>query len=321
MKVLVTGALGVNGAWVVRELLRQNVEVMASDSVRDFSLLSDLEGRIEFAELDIRDFERVAKLIARIKPDVIAHLAVVVAANANPFVGFSVNAQGTVNILEAARLAQTRRVVFTSSKAVLAPIVGEFGSPQFRPVDESYRRETWQGELQVYSACKMLSEDAGFFFSKKYGFEFSALRFAAIYGPGKQSRHGSVGIHSRIVEPIVRGEAVRIIAGGDQKDDMIYVRDVATAIVLACTASHAISGIYHIGSGRPSTLKEFGAAVRKAKPAADLMIGDGPDYLGLLDRYCVMDISRAQRELGFAPAFSLETAVKDYVDYLESRAV
>jgi UDP-glucose 4-epimerase len=320
VKTLVTGGLGVNGAWVVRELLRQNVDVVVADLNPDFSLLPDLRGHFEVLELDVRDVNRVTDLIQAVKPDVIAHLAVLIAANADPFLGFSINAQGTVNILEATRRANVRRVVFTSSKAVLAPITGEFASPHYRPVAEDYRRETWPGELQVYSACKILSEDAGWYFAKKFGFEFTALRFAAIYGPGKQSRHGSVGIHSRIVEPIVHGESVAIARGGDQKEDMIYVKDVANAVVLACTTSNAVSSIYHIGSGVPSTLKVFGDALRKVRPEADLTIGDGLDYLGIPDRYCVMDISRARRELKFEPAFSIETGVRDYVRYLESAA-
>jgi hypothetical protein len=72
VKTLVTGGLGVNGAWVDRELLHQNVDVVVADLNPDFCLLPDLRGHFEFSELDVRDVNRVTALIQAVKPDVIA---------------------------------------------------------------------------------------------------------------------------------------------------------------------------------------------------------------------------------------------------------
>lgn len=311
MKVLVTGGLGVNGAWLVRELLAAGHEPVSFDNREDLSLVADVADQFSRHVGDILDVDELTCLCKREQIECIAHLAAIIGAEEDPYTGFGVNAHGTVTVLEAARMAEVRRVVYTSSKAAYGPITGEHAHPTYKPITEDHPLTTWPA-MPVYSASKVLSETAGRFFAEKYGFEFAALRFATIFGPGKKARHGPIGVLSTIVENAMLGQGTEIAAGGDERDDLIYVKDVARSIALAVDAPQLDSSAYNVGSGRLTSLEEFAAGVRREIADVAIVIGPGRNYMGLPDTYCVLDISRARAELMYEPAFDLDAALADY---------
>jgi UDP-glucose 4-epimerase len=321
MKIFLTGALGVNGLSVLRELLEAGDEILATDIATDQPLPADIAKNIHFEPLDVTDGEAVDTSVRNFKPDAIVHLAAIVSLDVPVALTYRVNALGTINILEAARRNSVGRVVYTSSRAVFGQFDGDFGPPNYRPVPETFRREAWPGAFGPYSASKIMSEDAGTQFAERYGFEFTALRFASIYGPGKTLRHGAVGVHSRIVEPAVRGESVTVARGGDQIDDMVYIKDIAQALRKAAHMKVAPKPAYNIGSGVGSTLTQFAEAVRKTLPDADIHIGGGLDHLGVVDRYGIFDNSAATRDFGYQPEYDLTSGVADYVKSLKEDAL
>jgi UDP-glucose 4-epimerase len=236
-------------------------------------------------------------------------------AQRDPLNGFRVNAFGTVQVLEAARLAGVERVVFTSSRAAYGEIPpGEHSHPTYKPVAETDACHP----VIVYDVCKVASEGMGLNYQRNYGLEFVALRFGAIYGPGKLARHGNVSIHSKIIEGALAGQPVRIPKGREQRDDMIYVDDIAQGVVLATLKDKPRHSVYNIASGEAHTLVEFADAVRAVVPGADIEIGPGLDFFDMgVNYYCCFDISRARADLGFAPRFSFEAGVRDYVETMQ----
>lgn len=315
MRVLITGGLGVNGAWVARRLVDEGHEVTVADVRPDLSLVPDLQDRVEVASVDVRDLAALQRVLQAGRIERVAHLAAIVPAGADPYLGFSVNAQGTVNVLEAARTSGVRRVVFTSSRAAYAPFTGEHGSPAYRPVPEEHPREPLPS-MRVYSVCKILAEEAGKQFADSFGLEFVALRFATIYGPGKKARHGPIGVYSRIIENAMLGVPTVIEQGGEEADDLVYVRDVAQGIVRALTVDRLGHWVYNIGGGGVSTLHDFAAAVRQVLGDVRIEIGGGRDPLGLGPIYGRLDISRAAADLGYAPEYDLARGVADYMESL-----
>jgi UDP-glucose 4-epimerase len=313
MRVLVTGGLGVNGVWVTRELLARGDEPVAMDVREDFSLAPDLEGQVRFVGGDVTDLRGLIDTLADTRIDCIAHLAILSPGSPDVFRGFLTNAQGTVNVLEAARLGGVKRVVFTSSKAVYAPFDGPHGPPSYVPVPETHPVAPLPA-MRMYSASKILSESAGVQFAQSFGLEFLALRFATIYGPGKKARHGPAGIHSRIIENAILGEPTTIERGGEEGDDMVYVKDVAHSIVLACAQPVPPEHMFNIGTGTVSTLRDFAAAVQDVVPDAEISVGEGLDYLGFGRIYGAMDIRRAREQLGYEPRFDLISGVRDYIE-------
>ncbi|MFH0914369.1 MAG: NAD(P)-dependent oxidoreductase [Chloroflexota bacterium] len=320
MNILVTGGLGVNGAWVTRQLREQGHKPVVYENRWDTSLLPDLVGKVEIVLGDILDLATVIRTIKEHKVQCICHLAALMPdqAEANPLMGFQVNALGTVNILEAARIMGVERVVYTSSKGAYSPFAGEYGYPAYKPVDEDYPKYPTHS---VYGAGKVASELMAHRYHQKYGLDIIILRFVGIYAPGKKARHGLIAIHSKMIENAMLGRPTRIPRGGDEKDDVMYVKDVANSIVLACLVKDHKSLAFNIGTGRLYKLADFVEAIQKIYPEAVFEIGPGRDYQGREGRatstYCTLDITKAREELGYRPQFGLEEGVRDYVDTMK----
>ena len=319
MRILVTGGLGVNGCWVVRDLLETGHEPVVFDVRPDFTLLRDLTGDFAFVEGDAASAEQLTAACEAHRVKRVCHLAAVYpdAADADPARGFAVNALATVHVLEAARKTGADRVVFTSSIGALSPMTDEHLEPEMKPVDETFPAYPTGS---VYGAAKAASELMGIQYQRLYGLKFAALRFAAIYGPGKGAeRHGSHNvIWTEMIENAIAGRPTVVPHGGDQRLDLTYARDVARSVALACLADDFESSVFHIGSGRTYTLRDFADGVRAAIPGARIEVGPGLDPRGLGPRgYYALDISRARRELGYEPLYDPEKAARDWAEWTD----
>lgn len=312
MTILLTGGMGAIGSWVARELIEAGHHLVLYDARADFSLIPDLEGRVEVVTGDLLDLPSLIRTSLEKKVERILHLAAMMpsSAQANPYQGFQVNALGTMNVLEAARIAGVRRMVYTSSKGVYGPIRGEYAHPTYRPVTEDHPTLP----NSVYGATKLMGEHMGLNYVRNYGLDFVALRFGSTYGPGKLGRHGIVGIHSAVIEAAMAGQETRIPQGEEQVDDMVYNADTAHAIVLACFAQDLEHRVFNIATGTGCTMLDLARAVKKLFPQAVIEVGPGLDYYGGGGGYSVFDISRARQELGYTPRFSLEAGVQHYVE-------
>jgi UDP-glucose 4-epimerase len=170
----------------------------------------------------------------------------------------------------------------------------------------------------MYGHAKIASEGLGANYQAAFGIDFFALRFATICAPGKLSRHGPMSIHSRLIENALLGVPTRVEHGGDERDDIVYVRDVAQAIGLAAVTPLRGASVYNIGQGRAFGLQDMAAAIRQRVPGADITVGPGYDFMNVgFGAYQVLDISKAERELGYRPAFDLPAMVADYAQVLE----
>ena len=132
------------------------------------------------------------------------------------------------------------------------------------------------GRATVYGACKVASELMGSVYSKLCGLEFVAFRFANIYAVGKAAggRH-QFSKPSMMIENAMQGKPAVIARGGDERNDFIWVKDCAHALVLGCIAKSVPHQLYHIGTGKGYTLHEFGDAIKQIYPDAVFNIGPG----------------------------------------------
>jgi UDP-glucose 4-epimerase len=312
MRILITGGLGVNGVVVARQLVDQGFRPLVLDFRADFSLLPGLRDRFDFVQGDITDLQFLTHLLEHDKIDAIIHLAAYISPEMDrePFRSFAINAQGTAYLLEAAHQAGIRRFVTASSRAVYGPTPENVGAPGYQLIDEEYPKRP----IKAYDVTKLAAEQLGNVYREIFGLEFAALRFAGIYGPGKQARHGKMALRSRIVEDPVAGLPVRVAQGGDQLDDMIYVEDAAAALIEAAFAKRLNFGAYNIASGVGHTLREYADAVKAVIPEAVIDIGPGSNPLGFdVNRAAIFDVSRAKSDLGFEARFNLQDGVRDYI--------
>lgn len=316
MKVLITGGMGVMGAETSRKFVKEGHRPVIFARHRDDGLIYDILDKVEVELGDIMDMPRLLHVIKTHKVTHIVHTAAFVGAvsQANPPLSIQVNVMGTVNVLEAARLFELKRVVYTSAKGIYGPIRGEHEHPTYKPIPEDIPKNP----VRIYDSAKLMGEHTCLYYQANMDLDVVVLRFATTYGPGKAARHGKMGVTSQIVESPFLGHPFRLTQGGDQKDDFIYNKDSAQGIYLACIAEKLENRVFNIGTGVGATLQDFARVLRRILPKADIQIGPGLNFLNSpYPASGVYDISRAERELGYKPQFDVERGV---VDYLESLA-
>ena len=313
MKVLITGGTGVNGAAAARLLVSRGQRPVLLDVRADLSLIADIADRVEVVTGDVLDGAALREAAAAHAVTHIAHMAALMPgpAEANPRLAVAVGVDGTLNVLEAARACNVRRVVYTSSNAFIGDIRGRHGHPDFAPLDESHPPDP----SDLYGVTKVCSETLGAYYRRRYGVEFVALRYPSIYGPGKLARHGVLALYGKIIEDAMAGRDVAVPRGGDQRNDVVYVGDVARSVALALEAGGLTRWTFNVGTGRGVTLKDFGAVLGRMFPDVRIDIGPGLDFRdGYKQSYCVFDIGRAREQLGYEPQYDLEAGVRDYVE-------
>lgn len=321
-RAFVTGGCGVNGSWIVRDLLERGFAVTAFDQNANDALMPDLRGQYEILVGDIRDGALVSRLVHARKPSVIVHLAALVGfphGRPDPKLVYDVNLGGTMNVLEAALVGDVPRVVFTSSKSAYGIVTGAHARPHYQPVPEHHVGVPPPPSfLSLYGHAKVAGEGLGFHYHKAFGLDFFALRFATICAPGKLARHGPMSIHSRLIENALAGARTVIEHGGDERDDIVYVRDVAQAVGLAVTSSDHGADVFNVGQGRAFSLHDMADAVRGCIPSADITIGPGYDFMNVgFGAYNVLDITKIRERWGYLPQYDLPAMVRDYVHTLE----
>jgi len=312
MNVLITGGLGVNGAVTARLMTQDGLRPVLMDNRMDLTLMGDIKDQVDIVIGDICDRAALEKAVDDYGVTHIAHLAALMPepAEADPRLGVRVGVDGTINVLEVARAKNIKRVVFTSSKAAYGEITGEYAPPTCKPVREDHPKRP----ADLYGSIKVCCEELGRYYRKTYGIEFIALRFVSIYGPGKEARHGPLSFYGQLIERARSGEKWVIPQGGDQLNDAVYVGDVGRSVYLAVKASTPSEWTFNIGTGKAWTPRDFLNAAAKLFPEHKIELGPGPSNLGRSKQsYCVFDISAAEKNIGYEPAYDVTRGVRDYV--------
>ena len=313
MKTLITGGTGVNGAATARLLVSRGQRPVLLDNRVDMSLIADIVNDVDVVTGDILDGPRLQEVVAAHGISHIVHMAALMPgpAEANPGLAIAIGVDGTLNVLEAARACNIQRVVYTSSNAFIGDVRGKHGHPDFVPLDESLP----PNPADMYGVTKVCSETLGNYYRKRYDVDFVALRYPSIYGPGKLARHGVLALYGKVIEDAMAGREFSIPRGGDQRNDVVYVGDVAHSIVLALNAEGLTQGTFNIGTGRGVTLKDFAAVLKRTFPDSRIDIGPGLDFReGYKQSYCIFDTGKAREQLGYEPQYDLERGIEDYVE-------
>ena len=312
-KTLITGGTGVNGASTARLLVSRGQRPVLLDNRVDLSLVADIVDDVDVVTGDILDGAALREVVAAHGITHIVHMAALMPgpAEANPAAAIAIGVDGTLNVLEAARACDIRRVVYTSSNAFIGDVRGKHAHPDFVPLDEFHP----PNPMDMYGVTKVCSETLGNYYRKRYGVDFVALRYPSIYGPGKLARHGVLALYGKVIEDAMAGREFSIPRGGDQRNDVVYVGDVAHSIILALNAEGLTQGTFNIGTGWGVTLKDFAAVLKRIFPDSRIDIGPGLDFReGYKQSYCIFDIGKAREQLGYEPQYDLERGIEDYVE-------
>lgn len=314
MKALVTGGAGFIGSTLVDRLLAEGHEVDVVDDLSSGNLANLADARadrdhpVRFHQVDIRD-EAVVDLMARQQPEVVFHLAAqadVRVSVARPAYDAGINVVGSLNVLEGARAAGARKVVFASSGGT---IYGE-PDPSELPVKESHPQQP----LSPYGVAKKVVGDYLYAYRALHGLEYTALALANVYGP-RQDPHGEAGVVAIFTGRLLAGEPCTIFGSGEQTRDFVYVDDVVDAFVRAGEKGSGL--LANVGTGREVSVNELydtmAAAAGVTEPALR-----APARAGELDR-SALDPGRAELHLGWTPWTTLEEGTKAVIDWFRAR--
>ncbi|WP_214110804.1 NAD-dependent epimerase/dehydratase family protein [Acrocarpospora catenulata] len=297
MRVLVTGGAGFIGSTLVDRLLADGHDVVVID---DLSSGTHRNPQAPTHVLDVRDpaVAGVAK-----GAEVICHLAAQISVRrsvADPLLDARVNVEGTVNVLEAARTAGARKVVFASSVAV-------YGRPAAIPVPGGAALDP----RSPYAAAKVSGETYLSAYRALHGLEYTTLVLSNVYGP-RQSPDGEAGVVAIFTEALLNGRPTVLYGDGAQTRDYVFVDDVVDGFARAC-GPDGDGGRFNLGTGVQTTDRELHTLIAGAAGAPDRP-GLAPARPGDLPAMAV-DPAPALAGLGWRPRTDLPTGLKITVEH------
>src|SRR6476469_3556390 len=287
MRAIVTGGAGFIGSHVVDALLARGDEVHVLDDLS--------KGRRERvagdATLHVADIRQPDEVFDTVQPEAVFHLAAqadVRVSVERPDYDADVNVLGTLRILEAAR-RHGAKIVFSSTGGA---IYGECDCP----APETAERRP----LAPYGTSKLCGEEYLATWNRLYETGHVSLRFGNVYGP-RQEPHGEAGVVAIFMGRLRDGGTPTIYGDGRQTRDYIFVGDVVRAMLAA--AGHD-GGVFNVGTGRETSVVELYEAIQRAA-GTERIPAFADARLGELQR-SVLDISLAERALGWRPELSLD---------------
>lgn len=332
--VFVTGGAGFVGSNLVNNLLSDGCSVTILDSLSRSGAQNNLawlrsrhgKGQLEFIQGDVRDSSTVQS--AAKHADVIYHLAGQVAVTSSvydPRLDFEVNSQGTLNVLEAARLSERKPiVVFTSTNKVY----GGMESVATVELDSRYTyRDLPHGVSESqpldfhspYGCSKGAADQYVRDYARIYGLRTVGFRMSCIYGP-RQFGNEDQGWLAHFMISAETGRPITIYGNGKQVRDVLFVDDLVRAFRLAVEKIAVTAGqVYNIGGGPANTIsvwKEFGPFLSKLKGRKIRVSfdkwrsGDQPCYIS--------DIRKAKLHMGWEPQVKKETGTRRLWEWVTS---
>jgi UDP-glucose 4-epimerase len=307
MKALVTGGAGFIGSNLVDALLARGDEVVVLDDIstgKRENLTRAVANGATLEEIDIRDAEAVADVVARAKPDVIFHLAAQIDVRksvADPANDARINVEGTVNVLSAAQAHGTPRVVNTSTGGAI------YGEGRQLPAPEDHP----SAPEAPYGLSKWCAEQYCEIFTRLHGLSTVSLRYGNVYGP-RQDPLGEAGVIAIFCGKLLEGQRATIFGDGKQTRDYIYVDDVVDANLRA--AESDASGPINIGLGKEKSVLDIVEILEELAPDG-FETEHAPERPGEV-QHIAIDPSRAREELGWEAKVELEDGLKRTLDSL-----
>ncbi|MBI5835917.1 MAG: SDR family oxidoreductase [Candidatus Eisenbacteria bacterium] len=253
-RCLVTGGAGFIGSNLVERLLADGASVKVLDNFStgrrcnlDFARAPDVASRLEVLEGDIRDLE-ACRAAAR-GVEVVFHQAALPSVQRSvedPVASHQVNATGSLHVLQAAREAGARRVVYASSSSV-------YGENPALPKTEEHETRP----MSPYAISKLAGEQYARVFHQLYGFEAVALRYFNVFGPRQDPDSHYSAVIPRFIRRLLSGDPPDIYGDGEQSRDFTYVANVVEANLKAATAADAPGRAFNIALGGRVSLNEL----------------------------------------------------------------
>ena len=297
---LVTGGAGFIGSNITRKLLEtgQTVRVFDNFLTGKRANLAEIAADITLLEGDLRDFDAVQQACRGV--DYVLHLGAlpsVPRSVADPLLTNAININGTLNVLEAARLQRVKRVVFSSSSSV-------YGDTPILPK----REDLPLNPLSPYACHKAAGELYCRVYNNMYKLETVCLRYFNVFGPRQDPQSQYAAVIPKFIAALQAGEQPLIYGDGEQSRDFTYVENVIFANLAAATAPKAAGEVINVACGVRITVNELahriGSALGKTvRPQYE------PARAGDV-KHSLADISKAQELLDYTDFVNIETGLQ-----------
>ncbi|MGH8161986.1 MAG: SDR family oxidoreductase [Gammaproteobacteria bacterium] len=307
MRYLVTGGAGFIGSHLVRSLIESGHEVRVID---DFSTgkRENIEGLdLELVEGDVRNLEQVERAVRGV--DYVIHLAALasVARSLNdPLASHSVNATGTLVVLQASRENGVKRVVYAGSSSA-------YGNSEVLPKQE----DAIPAPESPYAVSKLSAEYYCRMYFKTMGLETACVRYFNVFGPRQAPDSQYAAVIPKFIEAALNGRAPVVYGDGTQSRDFTYVANAVEATIRAATAEGAAGETINVACGERRSLRDLLGEIenllgtRLTPQFTDPRPGDV--------RHSLADIGKAQRLLGYEPQIGFSEGLRQTLSWFDSR--
>ena len=304
-----TGGAGFIGSHLVEKLLSLGHDVAILDDFNDFydpqikrQNIAAVAKDVAIHRLDLRDSGAVRNLFHREKFEAIAHLAAragVRPSIQNPQLYYDTNVDGTLHLLDAARVTGVERFIFASSSSV-------YGNSKTVPFSED--RQLIQ-TLSPYGATKIAGEFLCSTYSHLYGMRVVALRYFTVYGPRQRP---DLAIH-QFTRKIQAGKPIDQFGDGTTRRDYTYIDDIIQGTIAALNYDGPMFDIFNLGENETIQLRDLIAGIENAL-GEKAKINRLPEQPGDMP-VTYADISKARELLGYNPSTRLSDGLPRFIEW------
>ncbi len=310
-RVLVTGGAGFIGGHLCDALVSLGATVsviddLSNSTVEHLASLIEVESeRIRFVQGSILDDDAVAD--AAEGAQTVFHLAALGSVPKSidyPQRTWSVNATGTVRILEAARNCKAERVVFAASSSV-------YGDDPRMP-----RVETLPATpMSPYAASKLAGEVLLAVWARCYGLSTVSLRYFNIFGPRQSADSAYAAVVAVFAKKLIAGESPVIYGDGRQTRDFTYVADAVLGTLLAGASGQDLRGkVMNIGTGRATSVTQLAKLMAERAEVPNIQATYEPERRGDV-KHSLADYAAARETLGFEPTASIQEGLDETIKW------
>jgi len=310
---LVTGGAGFIGSHFVDMLLSEGNNVITIDNFDNFYSrdvkLKNIATALTFdtfqlVEGDIRDRKILDDLFSNNYFDVVVHLAA--KAGVRPSIEdpegyYDVNINGTLNILEAMKAYDIKKMIFASSSSV-------YGNNEKVPFSES---DVVDFPISPYAATKKSGELLCHTYHHLYDFKINCLRFFTVYGPRQRP---DLAIN-KFTKKIMNGETIEMFGDGTTKRDYTYIDDIIQGIKLAIDNLNGFE-VFNLGESRTIMLKDLINLIEN-EIGEEAIIEKLPLQPGDVEQ-TYADISKARELLKYDPQYEIEEGIKNFIEWMKN---
>ena len=308
---LVTGGAGFIGSNLCETLLSQGHKVRILDNLVTGKTenIKDFIETVEFARSDVRDQAEVGRAVKGV--DYVVHLAAlgsVPRSVVDPTTTHDVNATGTLNVLNAARLSGVKRVMYASSSSV-------YGDTPVLPKQE----EMTPMPLSPYAVSKLTGEYYCKVFYKIYGLETVSLRYFNVYGKRQDPNSQYAAVIPKFISSLLRGEGPTVYGDGQQTRDFTFVEDCNQANIKACFAPNCAGMAFNVGFGSRISINDLFGKIRE-KAGRDIKPVHTQSRKGDV-RDSLESIEKANEFLSYRPEYNIDAGIEKTVRWYMGRDI